>query len=158
MFLALNEARSALEAGDYPVGAALVVDGELWGTARNRLFTDNRTVAHAEHNLFDKLSGQLRQKRFDRRVDYPIFLYTTLEPCLMCLGTALMHYVSRIVIACPDPNGGAANLDPMPLGTVYQQRWPEIVFRAIPRGIPTVNYQILEIGEVSSLEGDVGTV
>lgn len=125
MSIALQEAQLALTAGDYPVGAALVVDGELWGQTRNAMFSDGRTIAHAELRLFEQLSARLRQKRISGQPEYSIVLYTTLEPCLMCLGTAIMHHVSKIVVACPDPNGGATELDQRNLGSAYQKRWPE---------------------------------
>ncbi len=79
MSLALIEAQAALTAGDYPVGAALVVDGELWATARNSLLSDARTTAHAEHNLLSSLSMKLRARKLSDR-DASICLYTTLEP------------------------------------------------------------------------------
>ena len=59
-------------------------------------------------------------------VEYDISLYTTLEPCLMCLGIAVLHRVNRIIIACPDPHGGATNLNPNMLGSFYKMIWPRI--------------------------------
>ena len=44
----------------------------------------------------------------------------------MCIGAAVLHRVSRIVYACPDPQGGAAALDPSGLGRWYTKRWPRI--------------------------------
>jgi tRNA(adenine34) deaminase len=125
MSLALGEAEAALAAGDYPVGAALVVNGNLWATARNSLFSDAQTTAHAEHNLLSSQSKQLRAAFLHDR-ETKITLYTTLEPCLMCLGTAVLHRVSTIVIACPDPNGGTTNVDTSTLDSVYRRWWPAI--------------------------------
>lgn len=125
MTLALQEAHTALDQGDYPVGAAITVNGALWGTARNSLFTDGRTTAHAEHTLIYQLSARLRTQ-FIEMPEMEVCLYTTLEPCLMCLGIAVLHRVSRIVIACPDPNGGTTGLALASLGSFYQQWWPTI--------------------------------
>ncbi len=125
MQLALQEAQAALALGDYPVGAVLTVDGQVWGSARNSLFTDARTTAHAEHNLITHLSSRLRAEQRRNRQCH-VCLYTTLEPCLMCLGVAVLHRVSRIVIACPDPNGGTTGLDVTSLGSVYQDWWPTL--------------------------------
>lgn len=125
MTLAMTEARSALAAGDYPVGAVLTVDGQLWGSARNTLFRDGRITAHAEHNLLYENSVRLWAER-ERRLDVETCLYTTLEPCLMCLGTAVLHRMNRIIVACPDPNGGAGNVDPARLGSVYSRLWPTL--------------------------------
>ncbi|MCP5097024.1 MAG: nucleoside deaminase [Chloroflexi bacterium] len=125
MKLALHEASTALATGDYPVGAALVVDGELWGVGRNMLNSEQRTVAHAEHRLLDQLSPKL-WVHFGKRFDSEICLYTTLEPCLMCLGISVMHKISRIVVACPDPVGGTTSLDPTQMGSLYKRCWPKI--------------------------------
>lgn len=125
MKLALQEAQTSLSLGDYPVGAAITVNGELWGTARNSLFTDERSTAHAEHNLIYNLSPRLRTQFRAMRAT-TICLYTTLEPCLMCLGIAVLHRISRIIIACPDPNGGTTGVALSTLGSFYRQRWPTI--------------------------------
>ena len=122
MGLALEQAKLALVAGDFPVGTALVQDGELLGVGRNSLFSDNRIDAHAEHNVLTRLSSQLRTNNRGKS-GYTLTLYTTLEPCLMCLGTAIMHRVNRIVIACPDPTGGTMNINRDDLGSIYQNIW-----------------------------------
>ncbi|MBN1877046.1 MAG: nucleoside deaminase [Anaerolineae bacterium] len=125
MSLALEEASRALEAGDYPVGAVLTVDGELWGQARNSILTGTQLDAHAEHKLLymhsAELYGLIRSKQ-----DHDVCLYTTLEPCLMCMGYTVFHRVSRVVVACPDPHGGATNIDPSRLGSFYVEIWPDV--------------------------------
>lgn len=145
MRLALDEARAAAAAGDFPVGAALVVDGELWGVARNSLFTDATTTAHAEHNLLMAHSAALR-RHVRENGEYEATLYTTLEPCLMCLGITVMHRFTRIVVACPDPFGGTAGLDPKLMTGFYQAHWPQIdigLFREESRRL-VVEYARLE--------------
>ena len=125
MSLALDEAQGAWAAGNYPVGAVLTVDGELAGRARNSILTDAQSTSHAEHTLLRAQSARLRA--LARADGNPaICLYTTLEPCLMCLGVALLHRVTRIVIACPDPHGGATGLRPADVGLFYQTHWPVI--------------------------------
>lgn len=123
MSLALQEAETALGLGDFAVGAALTVEGELWGTARNSLFSDNRTTAHAEHNLICRYSSRLRTLKKNQGSS-TITLYTTLEPCLMCLGITVLHRVNRVVVACPDPSGGTMHLDYKQLGKLYKKWWP----------------------------------
>lgn len=125
MSLALYEARHAIDAGDYPVGAVLTVDGEFIGQARNSILTENQTTAHAEKKLLSSNSSQLRQLIRESK-GHVICLYTTLEPCLMCLGVAVLHRVTRIVIACPDPHGGATKINPLDLGCFYDEHWPII--------------------------------
>jgi len=87
MALALDAARAAATAGDYPVGAALVVDDVLWDTARNALFSAGRTT-HAEHPLITAQSARLRAT-VRGRLDADVQLFAPLEPCLMCLGIAV---------------------------------------------------------------------
>lgn len=123
MSLALSEAEEALKAGDYPVGAVLTINGEYVGKARNSILTESQTTSHAEHTLLRANSTQLR-KIVRENQNYEIVLYTTLEPCLMCMGVAVLHRVTRIVIACPDPHGGATKLNPDDLGCFYAEHWP----------------------------------
>ena len=123
MQLALNEARLSFDEGSYPIGAALVIESELFATGRNRMFVDGKWSSHAEHNLLDTHSKALRE-RLRGKQGVSVQLYTTLEPCLMCLGTALSHRVSEIIVACPDPSGGTAGLDVSSLGSFYQDRFP----------------------------------
>jgi tRNA(adenine34) deaminase len=125
MSLALEEAHRAREAGDYPVGAVLTVDGDLWGQARNSILTEKQSSAHAEHKLLRMHSAAL-YRLIKSQQNHDICLYTTLEPCLMCLGFAVLHRVSRIVVACPDPHGGATNIDPSRLGSFYVKVWPDV--------------------------------
>lgn len=124
MELALEEARLALDAGDYPVGAVLTVNNSVLGAGRNELFSGGRTVNHAEHSIISQNSAKLREIVRDQP-DAEICLYTTLEPCLMCLGIAVMHRIPRIVVSCPDPIGGTLGIDPDQLGPLYKNWWPD---------------------------------
>ena len=125
MSLAMAEARAALESGDYPVGAVLTVNGEMIAKARNSVFTENQSTAHAEQNLLRAHSAFLRQSIRENPAAR-IAIYTTLEPCLMCLGGIAIHRVDRIVYACPDPHGGAAHLDVETIGKFYSSQWARI--------------------------------
>lgn len=125
MSTALQEAEQALAAGNYPVGAVLTVDGTLVGQAGNSILTESLSTAHAEQKLLSTHSAQLRAVARDDRTHH-ICLYTTLEPCLMCLGVAALHRVTRIVVSSPDPHGGATNVDPQALGRFYHDHWPSI--------------------------------
>lgn len=125
MALALNEAEQAFDAGDYPVGAVLTINGDFIGKAKNSILTETQTTSHAEHKLLSANSAQLR-RLIRESTKYDICLYTTLEPCLMCLGVSILHRVTRIVVASPDPHGGAINIDPNDLGVFYGKHWPKI--------------------------------
>jgi len=149
MSIALSEADVSRRSGDFPVGAVLCVEGEFWGSARNRLFSQERTTAHAEHTLISELSGRLRTYASGRE-ETNITLYSTLEPCLMCLGVAVLHRVSRIVFACPDPNGGVSTLDAAQLPPLYQRGWPTFAAGPLQKESRALVMEFLREGKFSS--------
>jgi tRNA(adenine34) deaminase len=124
MNLALSEAKKALDNNDYPVGAVLVIGGVLIEKARNSLYSGKDWVSHAESNLIRKCSPLIKDKV--KSNNSKVELFTTLEPCLMCLGSSILHRISRIVFACPDLHGGATGLDKKSLSDWYNRKWPEI--------------------------------
>ena len=124
MRVALNKAKEALNEGNYPVGAALVIDGKLIDTMGNSLNTGKDWASHAEANLIRKCSPTIKESIKSNGSE--VVLYSTLEPCLMCLGSSILHRISRVVFACHDPHGGATNLDVKSLPRFYNKRWPLI--------------------------------
>ena len=121
---ALLEAQKSIESGNFPVGAVLAIDGNLVGAAHNELKSSNNWISHAELLLLFQNSEHIR-KSYDSGFSHDS-LYTTLEPCLMCLGAILIHRIMRVVVACPDPLGGATHLDPKSIQDWYVQKWPNI--------------------------------
>jgi tRNA(adenine34) deaminase len=97
---ALAEAEAAGEAGQLPIGAVVVVDGELVSRGRNRYLERRSQLAHAE--LEALLGGG--ESVWSRHED--CVLYTTVEPCPMCLGAAVMADVPHIVFAAQDRAAG----------------------------------------------------
>ena len=124
MELALNEAKVALKNKDYPVGAVLVIDGKVIATKRNSLYSEENWASHAELSILKETSAEI--KKAVKQNNSCVELFTTLEPCLMCLGSCVLHRVSRIVFACPDPHGGATHLNPKNLTDWYIRKWPKI--------------------------------
>ena len=102
MGLALEQARSAAEKQEIPVGAVAVFQGKVIGQGHNRREELQRSTAHAEILALEEASGQLESWRLQ-----DCALYVTLEPCLMCMGAILQARVSRLVFGCLDPKGGA---------------------------------------------------
>ncbi|MDD4983636.1 MAG: nucleoside deaminase [Candidatus ainarchaeum sp.] len=124
MKIALKEAKQALNKGDYPVGAVLVINNKVVGKTRNSILTKMDWASHAEAKLMAKCSAAIKKSI---KTDHAnIELFTTLEPCLMCLGSAVLHRISRIVFACPDPHGGATNINQNSLKNWYKNNWPKI--------------------------------
>lgn len=124
MQMALHEAEASLASGDFPVGAVLVVDGSPVGKARNSIKAKKDWGSHAEENLFRQHSSLIKESIKDRGQE--AVLYTTLEPCLMCLGSAVLHRIPKIVYGCPDPFTGATSLAKDSLPSAYQGMWPEV--------------------------------
>jgi cytosine deaminase len=89
---AVEQARIGLAEGGIPIGAALVVDGEVLATGRNRRVQMGSAIRHGETDCIEN-AGRLRASVYARST-----LYTTLSPCHMCAGTALLYKIPRVVI------------------------------------------------------------
>lgn len=127
MQAALDEAASALRAGDFPVGAVLVHEGKVIGRGRNRVTSGDDLTLHAEMDVLQQTASYLRKHEGQCE------LYTTLEPCMMCAGAVAFAGIKRVVYAAPDPARGAAEL--------FQQR---AFYRCMK-----VSFEIGERGEES---------
>ncbi|MGJ7604138.1 tRNA adenosine(34) deaminase TadA [Variovorax sp. LT1R20] len=103
MALALAEARLAAEAGEVPVGAVLVKDGQVIATGRNTPVAQRDPSAHAEINALRAGAAALGNYRLDG-----CELFVTLEPCAMCAGAMLHSRLARVVFGAADPKTGAA--------------------------------------------------
>jgi tRNA(adenine34) deaminase len=102
MRLALQEASKAADREEVPVGTVIVYRDEVIGRAHNRREELQSPIAHAEMLALEDASRNLRSWRLSGCT-----LYTTLEPCVMCVGGMLQARVSRLVFGCLDPKGGA---------------------------------------------------
>jgi tRNA(adenine34) deaminase len=103
MQLALAEARAAADAGEVPVGAVVVRDGQVVATGRNAPLAAHDPTAHAEIVALRAAAARLGNYRLDGCT-----LYVTLEPCAMCAGAMLHARLDRVVYGAPDPKTGAA--------------------------------------------------
>jgi tRNA(adenine34) deaminase len=123
MRIALREAEEGARRGDFPVGAVLTIDGKFIGKGSNSNYTNKSWAQHAEASLIIEFDHAIQENKKDgKRIE----IYTTLEPCLMCLGTCFLNRINRIVYACQDPNGGATSLDVKSLPDWYGRKWPAI--------------------------------
>jgi tRNA(adenine34) deaminase len=102
MEAALAEARLAAEAGEVPIGAVIVHNGELLARGQNRVLRDVDPTAHAEMVALRAAAHALGNYRLAGCT-----LYVTLEPCAMCAGALVLARVARVVYGCDDPKGGA---------------------------------------------------
>jgi tRNA(adenine34) deaminase len=99
---ALEEAKLAMKEGELPIAAILVSDDVELARAQTQTGRRKSMAAHGE--LFALLDAGA--KVFTAK--HPLTIYTTLEPCLMCIGAAMQCQVDRIVYAMPaGPDGGS---------------------------------------------------
>lgn len=103
MHAALDEAEQAGLAGEVPIGAVLVVNGAIVSRGRARHWGTQSQLAHAEMEALLN-GGESLWRDYSRAV-----LFTTREPCPMCLGAAVMADVPHIIFAAPDPIVHAAD-------------------------------------------------
>lgn len=103
MQLALEQARLAAAAGEVPVGAVVVRDGQVIGRGRNAPVASHDPTAHAEIAALREAAQALGNYRLDG-----CELYVTLEPCAMCSGAMLHARLKRVVFGAADPKTGAA--------------------------------------------------
>ncbi len=103
MRAALAQARSAVAAGDVPIGAVVVgPDGEVLGTGRNVREAEHDPTGHAEVVALRAAAAQRGEWRLEGCT-----LVVTLEPCTMCAGAAVLSRVERVVFGAWDPKAGA---------------------------------------------------
>lgn len=107
MELALAEARKAPEHGDVPVGAVVVLNGEVVASRHNERELQHDPTAHAEVLAIRDAAAAIGSSRLDGAT-----LVSTLEPCPMCAGAAWLARVERVVFGADDMKGGA-------LGSLY---------------------------------------
>ncbi|TVO71218.1 tRNA adenosine(34) deaminase TadA [Sedimenticola selenatireducens] len=89
--------------GEVPVGAVLVLDGQVIGEGWNRPITTSDPTAHAEIMALRDAGSRVANYRLPNTT-----LYVTLEPCPMCAGAIVHSRVDRVVYGTTDPKGGAA--------------------------------------------------
>lgn len=103
MALALEEARQAAGKGEVPVGAVLVVGGEVVASRGNERERRHDPTAHAEMLVLRDGAAILGGWRLPEAT-----LYVTIEPCPMCAGAIVLARIKRLVYGADDPKAGAA--------------------------------------------------
>ena len=101
MRLALREAQRAGEHGDVPVGAVIVLDGEVIGAAGNERELRQSPLAHAELLAIGQAAERMGSWRLLNTV-----LYVTMEPCPMCAGAIILARIPEVYFGASDPKAG----------------------------------------------------
>jgi tRNA(adenine34) deaminase len=107
MAVALEEAEEAFRKEEVPVGAVVVMSGEVIARSHNLRESSCNPLAHAELLALQHTAQQLKRWRLNEAT-----LYVTLEPCCMCAGAVVLARIDRLVYGCSDPKAGAC-------GSVY---------------------------------------
>ncbi|MGI5853178.1 MAG: tRNA adenosine(34) deaminase TadA [Bacillota bacterium] len=102
MRAALAEAEKAYQAGEVPVGAVIVRDGEIFATGYNLREIGHDPTAHAEIVAIRNAAARLGHWRLSGMT-----LYVTIEPCPMCAGALVNARLARLVFGAADPKAGA---------------------------------------------------
>jgi tRNA(adenine34) deaminase len=113
MTRALELAREAAEAGEVPVGAVIVRDGEAVGEGYNLTVTEADPTTHAEVVAIRRAAASVGDWRL-----LDCTLYVTLEPCAMCAGAIVLARIPRVVFGATDPKAGMVGS----LGNLLQDR------------------------------------
>jgi tRNA(adenine34) deaminase len=103
MKLALEQAALAAAAGEVPVGALVIKDGEIIGRGHNRNLLDDDPTAHAEIVALRRAAARLGNHRLTGCT-----MVATIEPCSMCAGALIHARIARLVYGASDPKAGAA--------------------------------------------------
>jgi tRNA(adenine34) deaminase len=113
MSLAYNQAIDAWRQDEVPIGAVIVLGGEVIASAHNTVECTHDPTAHAEMLAITQAAAKLGNWRLEG-----VTVFVTKEPCPMCSGAMLMSRVKRVCFAVPDPKmgclGGATNLNDLP--------------------------------------------
>jgi tRNA(adenine34) deaminase len=110
MRLALDEAVRAADAGEVPIGAVVVLDGQVVGRGFNRPISDVDPTAHAEIVALREAARTVGNYRL-----VGAEVYVTIEPCLMCVGALVLARVRTVVFGAREPRTGALVSTTQPL-------------------------------------------
>jgi tRNA(adenine34) deaminase len=125
MRAALDQARLAAGAGEVPVGAVVVVDGEVAGAGFNQPIGSHDPTAHAEIVAIRAAAARVGNYRLTGAT-----LYVTVEPCLMCVGALVHARVGTLVFGAREPKAGA------------------VVSTLAAHELPSLNHRIAAVGGV----------
>ena len=101
---AIAESEAAREDGEVPIGAIVVIDGEVKGRGRNAVIRSNDPTAHAEIIALRTAAQAIGNYRLTGAT-----LYSTIEPCAMCAGAIIHARIERLVYGAADEKAGAVD-------------------------------------------------
>lgn len=99
---AIQEAKKAEAIQEVPIGAVVVLDGQIVGRGYNQRESQNQSSAHAEMLAIQAANSKLGRWRLS-----DCDLFVTLEPCAMCSGALVLSRMRAVYYGASDPKGGA---------------------------------------------------
>jgi len=129
---ALALAKIARDAGEIPVGAVVIQNGEIVGRGHNLTRTNNDPSAHAEIIAIRDAANKLQSDRLEH-----CDLWVTLEPCTMCAGAIAHARIRRLYYGASDPKGGAVDSGVQFFGSSTCHHKPE-VYAGIEESVSTM--------------------
>ena len=102
MRIALEEAGNARTAGEVPIGAIVVLNGQIIGQGFNRPISSSDPTAHAEVVALRAAAQSVGNYRLTNAT-----VYVTVEPCLMCVGAMVHARIATVVFGATEPKAGA---------------------------------------------------
>lgn len=124
MTKALQEAETALDAGEFPVGCVMVHENRIVATGAREGSTGDcpNEVDHAEMVALRRLINLKSNINFKE-----VTLYSTLEPCLMCFGALMISNIGKIIFAYEDAMGGGTQCDFTKLSPLYKENQISVI-------------------------------
>lgn len=104
MIEAIKEAKISQNEGDWPVGCVIVLDGKIIAKGRNKVYSTNNKILHAEIDAIFKASSILAHS------GQKATMYITYEPCPMCFGAIILNHIGRIVCGSNIDKSGALEM------------------------------------------------
>ncbi|WP_366140284.1 tRNA adenosine(34) deaminase TadA [uncultured Umboniibacter sp.] len=121
MSRALELAAMGGELNEVPVGAVVVLDGEIIGEGFNQPITANDPTAHAEMVALRQAAKSVQNYRLPEAQ-----IYITMEPCSMCAGAIVHSRVKRVVFGADEPKSGVAKSQAKFFESPWLNAWPEV--------------------------------
>ena len=134
MNIALEEAEKSIKKDEVPVGAVIVLGGEIIGRGHNQPILKNDPSSHAEIEAIRDAAKNIENYRLNGAN-----IYVTLEPCTMCYGAIVHSRISNIFFGAPDPKSGVCgscedlsqryylNHRPLIMGQIMEQECSKIL-------------------------------
>lgn len=121
-------AQQALESGEMPISAVIFLDDQVISQTYTSEKSDGKFLVHAELKALQMAERDSPSFKERRRMQ----LFTTLEPCMMCLGAAVSFFIGEIHYALEAPSDGAVSLlDLIPASKTFIHNYRPVIYKGL---------------------------